>query len=410
MPEKLSIILAHNYYGDRGGEDIVFERETELLRSRGHRVAAFTCSSRAPSPWKQLTVAAAGAGLYNLKAAHQFRQLLERFRPDLVHVHNTFPLLSPSILSVCRRLGVPVVATLHNYRLLCPAATLYRKGRICQDCRRSSGHWQAVARGCYRDSRFLSAATCFIINVHDRLRTWQRSVRVFIVPSRFTRTQFLAAGWPSRQICTKPHFVLQDPGPGLGQGRFCLFVGRLAPEKGVQTLLRAWKETRCPWSLKIVGDGPLAKQVATAAHGDPRIQWLGAQSSRRVMDLLGCAEALIVPSECLETFGLVVIEAFARAVPVVASGLGALSELVRDGETGVVVPPGDSSALSGAIESLAYGRNRDAMGRRARLEFERRYSAEQNYTLLQEVYQRALGAISPGEDSEPRLVAGLEEI
>jgi len=410
VPEKLSIILAHNYYSERGGEDIVFERETELLRSRGHRVAAFTCSSRAPAPWKQLAVAAAGAGLYNLKAAHQFRQLLERFRPDLVHVHNTFPLLSPSILSVCRRMEVPVVATLHNYRLLCPAATLYRKGHICQACRRSSGRWQSVARGCYRNSRVWSAAACLIMNVHDRLRMWQRSVRLFVVPSNFTRDQFLAAGWPSRQICTKPHFVLQDPGPGLGQGRFCLFVGRLAPEKGVRTLLRAWKETRCPWSLKIAGDGPLANQIASAAHGDPRIQWLGAQTGQQVMDLLGRAEVLIVPSECLETFGLVVIEAFARAVPVIASGAGALSELVRDGETGVVVSPGDSSALSGAIEILAQGQNRDAMSRRARLEFERRYSAEQNYELLQKLYRRALGAPSALEDLERWVVAGSEGI
>ena len=410
MPEKLSIILAHNYYSERGGEDIVFERETELLRSRGHRVAVFTCSSPSPAPWKQLAVAAAGAGLYNLKAAHQFRQLLERFRPDLVHVHNTFPLLSPSILSVCRRMEVPVVATLHNYRLLCPAATLYRKGHICQACRRSSGRWQSVARGCYRNSRVWSAAACLIMNVHDRLRMWQRSVRLFVVPSNFTRDQFLAAGWPSRQICTKPHFVLQDPGPGLGQGRFCLFVGRLAPEKGVRTLLRAWKETRCPWSLKIAGDGPLTNQIASAAHGDPRIQWLGAQTGRQVMDLLGRAEVLIVPSECLETFGLVVIEAFARAVPVIASGAGALSELVRDGETGVVVSPGDSSALSGAIEILAQGQNRDAMSRRARLEFERRYSAEQNYELLQKLYRRALGAPSALEDLERWVVAGSEGI
>ena len=390
MPEKLSLILAHNYYSERGGEDVVFERETELLRSRGHRVAAFTCGSRMPTRWNQLSAAfAAGAGLYNLKAARQFRELLRRFRPDLVHVHNTFPLLSPSILSVCRRVGVPVVATLHNYRLLCPAATLYRKSQICQDCRRTSWRWQSVARGCYRNSRALSAAACLIMNVHDRLRMWQRSVRLFVVPSNFTRNQVLAAGWPSQRVWTKPHFVLRDPGPGLGQGQFCLFVGRLAPEKGVRTLLRAWKKSRCPWSLKIVGDGPLAGEVASAANGDPRIEWLGAQTSVQVMDLLGRAEVLIVPSECLETFGLVVIEAFARAVPVIASSVGALTDLVQDGETGIVVPPGDPSALSGAIETLAHGQNRNAMSRRARMEFERRYSAEQNYELLQQVYRRA---------------------
>lgn len=400
LTEKLSLVLAHNYYRQRGGEDVVFEREAELLRSRGHRVALFTAESRLPGLRQRArAVCAALAGTYNRDAARHFAQLVRRFHPDLVHVHNTFPLLTPAVVSVCRRMRIPVVATLHNYRLLCPAATLYREGRICQDCRGSRWRWRALVRGCCRNSRWRSAIACLASDIHDRLQTWQRAVTLFIAPSEFVRHTFIAAGWPAQNICTKPHFVLPDPGNGSGGGRYCLFVGRLAPEKGLPTLLRAWPRINCGWSLKVVGDGPLRRQVAQAAATHPAIEWLGAKSAPQVMDLLARAEALVAPSECLETFGLNIIEAFARGVPVIASRIGGYGELVREGETGMLFPPGDDAALATAVADLARRGDRAAMGRRARLEFERRYSPGRNYDLLHSVYCRALSSPRAAQES-----------
>jgi glycosyltransferase involved in cell wall biosynthesis len=397
LPEKLSVVLAHNYYRERGGEDVVFEREAELLRSRGHRVARFTLASRLPGLWQRAgAFCGALGGIYNRKAARSFAGLLQRFRPDLVHVHNTFPLLSPAIVGVCRRMRIPVVATLHNYRLICPAATLYRKGEICQECRGSRWRWLALLHGCYRESRLCSAAACLITGIHGQ--TWGRSVSLFITPTEFVRGAFLSAGWPAQRICAKPHFVFPDPGSGTGGGRYCLFVGRLAPEKGLRTLLRAWPRIRCGWSLKIVGEGPLRQEMARAAAARPDIVWLGAKNQVQVMELLDRAEALIAPSQCLETFGLNIIEAFARGVPVLASRIGGYSELVREGETGMLFPPGDEAALAAAVDKLAGDQNRTGMGRRARREFERRYSAERNYELLQSVYRRALSCPLPGQE------------
>lgn len=388
----LSVVLAHNYYSQVGGEDRVVERELELLRSKGHRVAVFTCRSNRRSGWDQVAASArALGGLYNVHAKSQLADLLRQVKPDLVHVHNTFPLMSPAILSACKHAGVPVVVTLHNYRLLCPAATMYKSGRICEDCRSSGWLWHSVLRGCYHNSHVLSAAASLTVGLHDVLRTWERAVEMFITPSEFTRSKFVAAGWPSGRVTVKPHFISPDPGPGSHSGGYCLFVGRLTEEKGIRTLLRAWETVRTEFRLKIVGDGPLAPEVADIAARNNSVEWLGEQSSSEVNALLGGAEFLVVPSECFETFGLVIIEAFARATPVVASRIGALAELVRDGKTGILFPPGNAAALAAIIESLVRTQQTlPELGRQARAEFERAYGAERNYELLRAVYRRAL--------------------
>ena len=283
-----------------------------------------------------------------------------------------------------------MVQTLHNFRLLCPGALLFRNGAPCEDCIHSWFPWRGIVHRCYRGSALQTSAVSLMIVLHRTLRTWQQTVSQFISTSEFAKRKFVEAGFPESRIMVKPNFVLDPGGPGMGGGEF-VFVGRLTPEKGVRTLLAAMPLTNPSVSLAIVGDGPLEEEVRSAAARDSRIRYLGRISQKEVLDLLGGATALIFPSEWYETFGRVAAEAFARGTPVVAARIGAVAEIVEDGRTGVHFNPSDPEDLA---QKLAWVRANPAevalMRAAARQKFEEEYTAERNYALLSEAYNRAI--------------------
>ncbi|MDX1622631.1 MAG: glycosyltransferase [Gemmatimonadota bacterium] len=391
----MKALLVHERYIRPGGEDVVFEAEGELLESRGHTVVRFTEENRRIPEMSSLV--AAGATVWNPTAARRIRSVVRRERPDVVHFHNTFPLISPAAYGAVRAEGVPVVQTLHNYRLVCPMARLFRDGASCEDCVGKSVPWPGVLHACYRDSRAASAAVSAMLAVHRALGTWRTRVDRYLVLSEFARELFAEGGLPPDRMVVHPNHVEPDPGLGPAGGEFALFVGRLDEEKGVDTLLAAWDRMEGV-PLRIVGDGPEAWRVEAAADRNPAVEWTGRLPRAEVLDSMRSARMLIVPSKWYEGWPLVVLEAFAIGLPVVASDLGVMVEMVEEGRNGVRFRPGDPAALAKVVEEL-WGDDAalEAMRRHARAEYEARYTGDAGYRRLMGVYTELLEQ-APGRE------------
>lgn len=384
------VLVVHNRYQHAGGEDSVVCAELGLLRAMGHDVEVLEENNDNIVQWNGAAKAAFEC-VYSTSSAQRVRALIEEFQPDVMHVHNFFPRISPAAHYAARAMSVPVVQTLHNYRLLCPSSMFLRDGKRCEACLGKEIPWPAVQYGCYRKSRAASAAVVGMLSVHRALGTWERTVHRFIAPSEFARSKFIEGGLPAARIAVKPHFVSPDPGAGNSAGGYALFVGRLSEEKGVQTLLEAWRRMSTRTPLKIVGDGPLASDVRDAAAAMREVGWLGARSREEVLQLMRDAAVLVVPSVSYETFGMVIAEAFAAGLPVAASCLGAMTEMVRDGETGRQFTAGDAGALAEAVQAVLMDPRRRTMSLNARRAFEERFTAAASYAQLIEIYRQAIG-------------------
>jgi glycosyltransferase involved in cell wall biosynthesis len=416
-----SILIVHNRYRQAGGEDAVVEAESALLAAHGHRVERLIVGNEAipdrPSRAEQVRLA-----IRTVWAGGAARAVAGRAREvgaDVVHVHNFLPLLSPAVHGAARATGAAVVQTLHNYRLICPAATLFRDGAPCEDCVGRRIALPAVVHACYRESRPQTAAVTAMLAVHRARRTWDRDVDAFIALTPFGRDRFIAGGLPPDRLFVKSNF-LADPGElSLGgptgsersaRGPF-LFVGRLTEEKGVRALLAAWRLVGSELALRIVGDGPLSGEVRAAAESIPSIAFVGRRSPEDVRSEMRTARALLFPSLWYEGMPLTLVEAFAAGLPVIASGLGAMSEMIADGRTGLLVEPGHPAALAAAIETVAGQPDATAaMGAAARRTYIDSYGPEANYAQLATIYRQAMkrrsglaGPAGPADGARVRL-------
>jgi len=384
----MKVLLVHNRYQQAGGEDRVFTAEGDLLEAHGHQVVTYTAHNREVDALGRLELAR--TTIWSQRAYRELGVLMRLERPQVMHVHNTLPLLSPAVYYAARKYRVAVVQTLHNYRILCPNALLFRAGGACEACLGRAFAWPSVVHACYRHSRAASAVVATSNAVHRALGTWRTKVDRFITLTEFSRGKFVAGGLPSDRIVVKPNFA-PDPGAREGAGSYALFVGRLSVEKGIATLLEASRMLRPEDVLKVVGTGPLADQVAARAAEGQNVEWLGPQPREAVVELMRGARFLVVPSICYENFPLVVVEAYALGVPVVVSDVGGLAALVRDGITGLRVHPGDAPALARMIAwAHAHPAELEAMGTHARREFEEKYTPEENHRLLLAVYEDAI--------------------
>lgn len=386
----MNVLALHNRYREAGGEDRVFELETALLERHGHTVVRYELDNHAVGGMHPLALAA--KTVWNRRTYHEVERLITQHRVDLMHVHNTLPLASPSVYYAAAGAGVPVVQTLHNYRLLCPNGLLMRNERRCLSCV-GTAPLAAVRHACYRGSRAASAAVATMLLVHRALGTWDRQVAMYIAPTEFVRGMFAAGGLPRDRIRVKPHFLDPDPGVGAGRGGYALYVGRLSPEKGIRTLLEGWARLRRRVPLIIAGDGPLAPQVRDAAARIEGIRYVGWRDRAGVQALMADAALLVVPSIFYESFGQVVIEAFAAGTPVLTTAGGAAAELVTPGHTGVLIRVGDPDDLATSVERLfAEERLLASMRASARAAYEARFTPEVNYGQLMAVYRDALAA------------------
>lgn len=384
----MRILIAHNAYRQRGGEDSVVEAEIALLRRYGHTVQYYSRHNDEISGKNRLALAA--GTIWSSRTSREISAAIREFRPDVIHVHNTFPLISPSLYWAADAERIPVVQTLHNFRLLCPQAMFLREGRICESCL-GRAPLPGMIHGCYRDSRTQTAAAGAMLTVHRALGTWRRAVTRYIALNEFCRDKFVAGGLPAERIAIKPNFVDHGPPDEIAREGF-LFVGRLSSEKGLPTLLDA--VARLPGAqLRVAGEGP----EAAVLQGVTGVAWLGRLAAEGVRRQMNAAAALVVPSISYETFGLVVIEAFACGTPVIASRIGALAGLVEDGITGLLFEPGNAADLAEKMKwALAHPAEMAQMGRNARLEYERSHTADRNYRLLMNIYQEAIDARRAG--------------
>jgi glycosyltransferase involved in cell wall biosynthesis len=386
----MRVLLVHNRYQQRGGEDVVVENETALLQSKGHTVRLVAADNNDIGALKSKFSTALGS-IFSTDSRELVSNEIRSFCPDIVHVHNTFPLLSPSVYYACADAGVPVVQTLHNFRLICPSAILSRERQICEDCVRKRFAWNGILHKCYRGSVAGSGVLATMIAVHRLLGTWKERVSAYIALTQFAMQKFVEGGLPKDKLFVKPNFVFPQPERGKRSGNYALFVGRLAPEKGIETLLRAWKTLPQDRVLKVVGDGPLSKEVLSACEQQRNIECLGRQPKAAVHDLMDSAAFLVFPSEWYEGFPVVIAEAFAKGLPVVASNLGSAAELVSHGKTGLLFPTGDATELAKAAQwAFTNGSEMAHMSDAARAEFESKYTADHNYSQLMQIYSAVM--------------------
>jgi glycosyltransferase involved in cell wall biosynthesis len=388
----MRILVAHNLYQQRGGEDAVVAAEVRLLEAHGHQVIRYQRENdelKARGTWGKFS--AGIETLWSAKSLHQVRSLIQNEKPDVAHFHNTFPLISPAVYHVCSRQGVPVVQTLHNYRLICPAAACLREGKVCEECLGRSVAWPGVVHGCYRGSQAATAAVSSMLAVHRIMGTWRDKVDVYIALSEFARQKFITGGLPAERIMVKPNFVEPDPGARQGLGEYALFVGRFSEEKGLRVLLASCRDLQGKVPLRIAGEGPLLNEIKQflSINSSTDITLLGQLNRGEIIQAMHEARFLVFPSIWFEGFPVSITEAFACGLPVIASRLGSMAEIVTDKVTGLHFSAGNSQDLSRQIDwAWTHPDEMRAMGRRARIEYETKYTAQTNYEQLEGAWAR----------------------
>ncbi|MEO1401603.1 MAG: glycosyltransferase family 4 protein [Cyanobacteria bacterium J06635_1] len=384
-------LFVHNHYLERGGEDESVKAEIQMLRDQGHDVEVHIDTNERIAQIGKLS-----AGVQSIWSNPTYKAINQRLQSstfDIVHIQNFFPLVSPAAHYAAKSNGVPVVQSLRNYRLICPNGLLHRNRQVCEQCVDKFIPLPGIQHKCYRNSYLASAVAATTLVTHRVLRTWQRQVDAFITPCEFTRQKFIQAGFPANKLFVKPNFVSFDPGFSELGGDHFLFVGRLAPEKGLEILVEAWSRLDQRLKLKIVGSGPLEEWIRSKACQHKHIEYLGFQPHAITQGLISQAKALIFPSTWYETFGRVVIEAFASGTPVIASDIGGIPEMVRHERNGLLFAPKDSEDLIDKVLCLdASPDNNQKMRRNARDDFERYYTAESNYRILMDIYQKAIAS------------------
>lgn len=383
----MNILMLHNRYLLPGGEEHSTAADAALLGDYGHRVELLEQDNR---DIERLGKARTALGA--IWAADSFRRIRDKLRDgsfDILHVQNFFPLWSPSVYYAAARCGVPVVQTLHNYRLMCVNSVFFREHHACEDCLGAAVPWRGVLRGCYRSSRAASAVVAGMIGVHKLTGAWTRKVQAYIAVSEFARQKYIAGGLPAEKIVTRPNFLHPSPAPGAGGGGYALFVGRLSEEKGLATLLEAWRSARPAMPLKIVGDGPLSDMVKSGREPS-RIEFMGGRTLEDVLELMGRAECLVFPSEWPEPMGRTIMEAFAVGTPVLAARMGAPATMIEEGKTGFFFTAGDVSSLRQRVEwCSANVPELRALRKNARSQFEKFYTGVVAAESLLAVYSAA---------------------
>jgi glycosyltransferase involved in cell wall biosynthesis len=403
----MKILIVHNRYQQKGGEDTVVAAEEWLLRSHGHQVELLQADNDYIKNAFTSGLAAAQS-IYSLSGKRRMQKELREFRPDLVHVHNFFPTLSPSIFIACSEAGIPAVHTLHNYRIQCAASSLYRAGQVCEECVSSQSFLPGVRHACYRSSHVGSTVVGLTMALHDRIGTWSSRISAYIALTKFAAEKLGRFRIPPEKIFVKPNFAI-DRGVGSGNGNYALFVGRLTPEKGLQTLIDADAAGALCMDVMVLGDGPMrsALEQAASATGS-RLKVKGFVGQDEIAAWMKSAKALLMTSLWYEGDPMVVIEAFSMGVPVIAGNIGNTAATILAEGAGLLYTPGDPLELSAALQRFAdHPEAVRQMRQCARNYYLTAHTPEKNYERLMEIYAQASGATSRTrlEEVESRAVA-----
>ena len=379
--------MVHNHYisASPSGEDIAFDNERQLLQQAGHEVVTYTRHNDdiSESPMDRLS---AIAELYwSRRTYRELKALIKKYRPEVAHFHNTFPLVSASGYAACKESELPVVQTLHNYRLICPGALLLRDGKPCEKCI-GNVMLPAIQHGCYRNSKVATALIAGMLNFNRMRDVYRQSVDRYICLTPLARERMIRGGLPAEKCVVRTNAFLNPPATGSGDGGYALFVGRLASEKGVKTLVEAWHSLDYP--LKIAGDGPLHRELEKMISTHSNIELLGRKTRSEVLTLMQRATLLVIPSEWYEGFPNTALEALATGTPLLVSSIGALDEIVTDPVNGKKFQPGNAMALRDVARyMLSNPAALKTMRLANRLLFDSRYSPQKALGLLEQVYR-----------------------
>lgn len=393
----MKILLIHNSHrsGSSSGDDIVFNKESKLLEQYGNEVIKINPSNNefdhAGAFRKISTILQVP---WSFSYYKKIKHVLAKEKPDIVHLHNFFPFISPSVLYASDSAGVPVVHTLHDFRYLCPMAFFMRDGKICEECK-DGKFFKSIAYGCFKGSRLQSIPVAFMLKMHWYLKTFKRRIGGYICLTDSERKIYLNAGFDEEKLFIKPNFVddmfEQDK---YTFGNYVVFIGRLSEEKGLSTLIGAWRDLP-DIPLKIVGDGPDAEDFKSLVSElkIKNIDFLGYKPYLECRKILNDSRFLVMPSLCYETFGLSIVEAFSYCKPVIASNLGAMADLVKHNQTGLLFEPGNHLDLAEKIKWLWKHKDETIrMGENARKEYEEKYTPEKNYNMLMGIYEKVIEA------------------
>ena len=383
----MKIVQVHNRYRYEGGEIDVFLSTFDLLKRNGINVDLLEKKSEGlDSTWFH-KLNAFISGIYSFSAAREMNQMISQNRPDLVHIHNLYPLLSPSVLVSCRRAGIPVVMTCHNYRLICPVATLFSDGKICERCVDGKEYW-CVLKNCR--GNFSESVAYAIRSIFARsLGLFKKNVTIYIAVSEYVKNRLVSSGLNKDLITVIPNMVNIPKSNGEpANGKYVAYIGRISEEKGIKTLLAA-ASRRSNMQFLLAGNGPLLPAYKRCAPKNAN--FVGGLNKQQLSSFYREARFIVVPSEWYETFGLVVVEAMSHGLPVIASRIGGLPELVEDGVTGLLFEPGNSEELSSKMKHL--WDNPDLckkMGQAGREKAIREYNKNIYYKRLIAAYKKAV--------------------
>lgn len=392
----MKVLLVHNFYrsSSPSGEDAVVKSEAELLKKNGIEAITyekFNDDVATFSDKLKMAFKTAWSG----KTYKELKNLLAKEKPDLAHFHNIWYLISPSAYYACRDAGIPVVQTLHNFRMFCANGLFLRDSQVCEECI-GKMPWRGVKYGCHRNSKLYSFPVALTDAIHGCANTFRDKVDAHIALTEFGKKKFIECGLLENRIFIKPNFQSEPLDPCYTHKDYIIFIGRLSQEKGPSTLIDAAKNsnyTALPLKVEIAGDGPLRKELEDKVKVERinRVEFAGRRNFSECMALLKNARFMVIPSICYENFPMTIIEAYACGKPVIASRLGAMAELVEDGKTGLLFEPGNPSDLAKKIKWMV--ENEDdciEMGRNARKVFEAKYTAEKNFEILMKIYEKVL--------------------
>ncbi len=390
----MRVLQVHNFYTQPGGEKMVLNQEKKLLERNGGTVYQFTKDSKSIKSISNRLYT-----LYNLKFSNsifsEFKICCKINNPDIIHVHNTFPLITPAIFFVANELNIPIVYTLHNYRLLYPNGLLLHKGKVDERTIKGSAY-KTIPQKVYRDSYVQTAALAYLIEYHRKRKTWEKYVDQFIALTEFAKNKFIEADIPQNRISVKPNFVIDPFDEYLNLKRSTepegfIFIGRISEEKGIKNLITVWLENDLSIPLYILGDGPLKKDLIAKTKGNDNIVWKGNVDKREVYESLSGCKALLFPSICYEGFPLTIAEAMAIGVPVMCSNIGSQQSIIKDGITGLHYNVQDAKDLLNKIRVLDSNEELvNKLGENSRKEYLEFYTPEKNYDMLIKIYQDVL--------------------
>ena len=387
----MKILIIHNKYKQFGGEDVAVESESSILIKNKHEVEILYFDN-SPIDSHLSRIGSALGAIYNFSSARKVSKMIRQFRPDIIHIHNLFFIASPSVIYAAHKYKVPVILTLHNYRLICANALLLRNNQICELCTQKKFPVSGIRYKCYRDSAIESALVTGITGIHKLFKTWQNKIHTYITLNEFSRSKLLHSSLnisPGRMI-TKPNFV-PDPGEGnVERENFFLFAGRIVKEKGVHVLLKAFANMP-EHTIIIIGDGPEKGLLQEGFRTYPNIFFKGQMEKEMVTGYMKRCRAFICPSIWYEGAPLTIIEAFATGTPVIASRLGSMAESITDGFNGLHVTAGDADDLCAKIRSLVQEtENNSMLYKNARQTYLEKYHADIHYNAILKIYENAV--------------------